>query len=73
VHVRVDEPRGDVLTGGIERFAPLVGAETGDVAVDDRDVRFEPLARERREDAAAAHDEIGRLVSARDGEATREW
>ena len=48
--------------------AALVRPETGDDAVDDGDVALEPLAREDREDPAAANDEIGALVSARDGD-----
>ena len=50
----------------------LVLAEAGDVAVADRDVRLEPLAREDREHAAASDDEIRGLVSARDGDAAGE-
>ena len=49
----------------------LVVAEARDVAVDHRDVGLEPLAREDREDLAAAHDEVGGLVAARDGEPAR--
>ena len=50
----------------------VVVAEPGDPAVDDRDVRLEPLAREHREHAPAADDDVGGLVAARDGEAPRE-
>jgi hypothetical protein len=42
------------------------------VPVDDRDVGLEPLAREDAEDAAAANDDVGRLVSPRDGQASLE-
>ena len=65
VHVRVDEARDDVGAVGVERLGALVGAEAGDDAVADRDVDVEPLAREDAEDAAAAHDEVGRLVAPR--------
>ena len=62
VHVRVDEAGHDETAGGVQRLGALVVAEPCDVAVDDRDVGLEPLAGEHREDAAAADDEIGRLV-----------
>ncbi len=42
------------------------------VAVGDRDVDVEPLAREDREDPSASHDEVGRLVPARDRQAALE-
>ena len=66
MHVRVDESRHDVRAVRIERLRALVGAEPGDDAVADRDVDVEPLAREDAEDAAAANDEVGRLVPPRD-------
>ena len=47
----------------------LVGAEPGDDAVADRHVGVEPLAREDAEDAAAADDEVGGLVTPRHGQA----
>ena len=72
VHVRVDEAGHDPAAGRVERLAALVLAEPGDAAVDDRDVALEPLAREDREDAAAAHDEVGGLVAAGDRETARE-
>ena len=50
----------------------LVGAETGDRAVADRDVDLEPLAREDRQDPATADDEIGGLVAAGDREPARQ-
>ena len=69
VHVRVDEARDDEAPGRVDRLLPLVVPETGDRAVDDRHVDVEPLAREDREHLPAAHDEVGRLVTAGDGEA----
>ena len=39
VHVRVDEAGHDPAAGRVDRLAPLVVAEPGDEAVDDRDVR----------------------------------
>ena len=65
VHVGVDEPRDDEAAQCVERLLALVVAEAGDVAVDDRDVRFEPFAREDRQHLAAANDEIGGLVAPR--------
>ncbi len=49
----------------------LVAADAGDDAVYDRDVSVQPLARERREDAAAADHEVGGLVASRDRESSR--
>ena len=72
VHVRVDEARDDEAPGGVERLAAVVGAEPGDRSVDDGDVDVEPLAREDGEHTAAADDEVGRLVAARDREPARE-
>ena len=72
VHVRVDEPGHDKVTGRIQCLGPLVVTEPCDVAVDDRDVGLEPLAGEHREDAAAADDEVGRLAPAGDGETAGE-
>ena len=48
---------------------PSYGPDPGDRPVDDRDVRVEPLPGEHREDTAPTDDQVGRLVSARDGEA----
>ena len=73
VHVRIDEARDDPASARIERLASVVGAEPCDPAVDDRNIRLEPLAREDGEHLAAADDEVGRLVAARNGEAAREW
>src|SRR5439155_10893511 len=72
VHVGVDEAGDDVAAARVQLLGPFVLAETGDEAVHDRDVGFEPLAREHRQDEAAAHDEIGGLVAARDRQPTRE-
>ena len=66
VHVRVDEARDDVAARGVDLFLAGVVAESGHVAVGDRDVVLEPLAREDREDVAAADDDIRRLVAAGD-------
>ena len=71
VHVGVDEPRDDEAAGGVERLAAVVVAEPGDRSVDDGDVDVEPLAREDGEHTAATHDEVGRLVAARDRETAR--
>ena len=68
VHVRVDESRDDVAPRRVERLAALVASDPCDDPVDDCDVRLQPLAREDREDASAAHDEVGRLVPAGDCE-----
>ena len=70
VHVRVDQPRHDVAAGGVDRLPALVRADAGDEPVDDRDIGGEPLPREDGQDAAAPHDEIGRLVPTGDGDAT---
>ena len=66
VHVRVDESGDDVPARRVEDVPPLVLPEPRDDAVHHRDVDLEPLAREDREHASAAHDEVGRLVSAGD-------
>ena len=65
MHVGVDEARYDVRAVGIEGLGALVGAEPGDDAVADRHVGVQPLPGEDAEDAAAADDEIGRLVPSR--------
>ncbi len=72
VHVRIDEPRHHEATSGVDRLVPVVLAEPGHEAVDDRDVGLEPLTREHRQDRSAANDEVGRLVSPSDGDAPRE-
>ena len=69
VHVRVDEARDDVLARRVERFDARVVTEPGDEAVDDRDIRLEPLLREDGEHLASSHDEVGGLVPSGDGEA----
>ena len=51
---------------------PSYVAESRDDAVDDRDVRLEPLAREHREDAPAPDDEVGGLVATGHREPTLE-
>ena len=68
VHVRVDEARHDEPARRVDRLAALVRAEPGDHTVGDGDVALEPLAGEDREHAAAANDEVGGLVAARDGD-----
>ena len=65
VDVRVDEARHDVAPARVQLLGALVLAQACDEAVHDRDVGFEPLAREDGEHAPAAHDEIGGLVPAR--------
>ena len=66
--MRVDEARHDVAARRVEHLVAVIVAEAGDVAVDDRHVRLEPLAREDREHAPAANDELGGLVAAGHGE-----
>ncbi len=72
VHVRIDEARHDVAAGRVDDLASVVLAEPGDPPVRDRDVDVEPLPREHGEHAAAAHDDVGWLVAAGDGEAAGE-
>ena len=72
MHVRVEEAGNDVVAGRIDDLLAVVVAETCDPAVGDRDVGVEPFACEHREHAAAAHDYVGRLVAAGDGEASGE-
>ena len=62
------KPGHDVAAARVEHLVALVVAEPGDVAVDDRDVGLQPLAREDREHAPAADDELGGLVAAGHGE-----
>ncbi len=64
MHVRVDESRHHPATGGVQHLQSLVRAEPRDVAVDDGDVRRQPLPSEHREHAAAADDEVCRFVAA---------
>ncbi len=77
MHVRVDEARDDVGPVGVERLHALVRAEPGDDAVADGHVDVQPLAGEHAENAAAAHDQVGRLVAPGHREAagqiTRLW
>ena len=70
VHVRVDEARDDVASRRIQRLVALVATDARDDAVDHRDVGVQPLASEHRQDATTLYDEVGRLVSAGDGDAT---
>ena len=72
VHVGVDEPRDDIASLRVDRVVTLVGAETGDDAVDDRDVDVEPLPREAGEHEPPADDDVGGLVPPGDGEAAFE-
>ena len=72
VDVRVDEPRHDVAARRVDDLGAVVLAEPCDPAVRHGDVDLEPLAREHREDAAAAHDHVRRLVAAGDGKASGE-
>jgi hypothetical protein len=72
VHVRVDETGHDVAARRVQRLGALVVADAGDVAVADRHVAVEPLAGEDGEDASAADDEVGGLVAARHGDASRQ-
>ena len=71
VDVGVDEAGDDVAAGRVKRLPALVVAEPRDVAVADGDVGVEPFPREDGEDAPAADDEVGGLVTAGDGEAAR--
>ena len=61
--MRVDEARHDEPTSRVDRLAPFVRADAGDVAVDDCDVRRQPLAGEDRQDLAAAEHKVGGLVA----------
>ena len=70
--MRVDEARHDVASARVQLLRALVLPEPGDEAVHDRDVGFEPLAREDGEHAPAAHDQIRGLVPAGDGQPPRE-
>ena len=70
--MRVEEARNDVAPRGIDDLASLVLAQPGDPAVRDRDVGVEPLAREHGQDAAAAHDDVGGLVTSGHGKASGE-
>src|SRR5512142_1477456 len=72
MHVRVDEAGHDVAARRVDDLAPVVFAEAGDPSVRDRDVELEPLAGEDGQHAAAAHDHVGGLVTAGDGEAAGE-
>ena len=69
--VRVDEAGHDPAAGRIEHLLGVVFADAGDVAVADRDVTFEPFAREHREHARAADDRVGGLVSPGHGQPAR--
>ena len=71
VHVGVDEAGYDPAPRGIERRVAFVLTEACDPAVDDRDVRLQPFAREDGQHLAAADDEVGRLVAARHGQTLR--
>ena len=70
VHVRVDEAGDDVASRRIQRLVALVATDARDDAVDHCDVGVQPLASEHRQDATTLYDEVGRLVSAGDGDAT---
>ena len=69
VHMRVHEAGDDVFAARVHDLLPRVLAEAGDVAVADGDLGFEPLAREDGEDLRALDDDVGELVTARDGQA----
>ena len=66
------KPGTTCLPLGVDDLAAGVLAEAGDVAVADRDVGLQPLAREDREDLAALDDDVGELVAARHREPSRE-
>jgi hypothetical protein len=72
VHVSIDEARDDERAGRVEGLHSFVFAQPRDHSVADGDVDVEPLAREDGEHAAAANDEVGRLVAARNGEPARQ-
>src|SRR5215210_1565914 len=71
MHVRVDEPGHDIAPGGVDDLASVVSAESRDPTVGDGDVDLEPLACENGKHASAANDDVGGLVAASDGEASR--
>ena len=68
VHVGVDEARDEELAIRVQDLVRLVFTEPRDVAVDDRQVALQPLAREDREDPSSADDEVGGLVATGYGE-----
>ena len=70
VHMRIDEAGDDPAAPGVEHLAALVLTESRHDAVGDRDVDVQPFAREDREHAASADDQIGGLVAACDCEAS---
>ena len=57
------KPGHDVAARRVDHLGAVVLADPGDHAVDDRDVRVEPLAGEHAEHAAAADDGVGGLVA----------
>jgi hypothetical protein len=72
MHVGVDEAGNDVTPGRVHDLTAVVVPEPRNPPVGDGDVDLEPLARENGEHAAAAHDDVGGLVSAGDCEAAGE-
>src|SRR5213075_2744056 len=72
VHVRVDEAGHDVAPRRVDDLGAVVVAQAGDPAVCDRDVDVQPLAREDRQHASTADDDVGRLVAAGNGETAGE-
>ena len=72
VHVGIDEAGDQEPAGRVDRLRGFVVAEACDVPVRDRDVGLEPLAREDGEDAAAADDDVRRLVATGDRQPSRQ-
>ena len=66
------KPGHDEAAGRVDHLGAVVLADPGDHAVGDRDVGVEPLPREDAEDAAAADDGVGGLVSSGDRQTSRE-
>jgi hypothetical protein len=66
VHVRIDEARNNVSTRNVDALAPVIAAESDDVAVFDGYVDIEPFLGEDGEHATAGQHEVGRLITPRD-------
>ena len=62
------KPGAERAAAPVDALATLVGAHAGEAPVRDRDVAFEPLARERAEDPRALDHDVRLRLAARDGE-----